>query len=136
LALFGSEHGVDELISGLALGGDCTPPGLNAEALGFGLKDVALTFSLNDEEVADVGDDGAPSSAFFGVALVDTAADANSMSNVTVSHELANWRRFHRELGHNKKLRTLGRKSTDAIVGGYCDFRPYRAPCVWLDSAP
>jgi len=37
------------------------------------LNDVALTFSLNDEEVADVGDAGAPSSAFFGVALVDTA---------------------------------------------------------------
>ena len=38
------------------------------------MKDVALTFSLNDEEVADVGDAGAPSSAFFGVVLVDTAA--------------------------------------------------------------
>ena len=49
-------------------------PGLNAEALGFGLKDVALTFSLKDEEVADVGDAGIPSSAFFGVVLADPVA--------------------------------------------------------------
>lgn len=45
---------------------------MNAEALGFGLKEVALTLSLNDEEVADVGDAGTPSSVFFGVALADT----------------------------------------------------------------
>jgi hypothetical protein len=48
--------------------------GVNAEALGFGLKEVALTFSLNDEEVADVGEAGTPSSAFFGVALADAVA--------------------------------------------------------------
>lgn len=55
---------------------------MNAEALGLGLKDVAFTFSLNDAEVAEVGEAGDKSSItpFFGVALAEaTAGDARDV---------------------------------------------------------
>lgn len=52
------------------------------------------------------------------------------MSHVTVGPELANSRRFHHELGHNKFLRTLGRKSTVHCIPEYGV--DWCHTCLWM----